>query len=236
LDNFTEIPFSIENLDRFYIRSSILQVITKFIPEFKGALLDIGCGQMPYRKIITENSKITKYVGIDLEDALIYNQSVQPDFTWDGIKMPFGDNEYGCILMTEVLEHIPNPIIALREAHRVLTEDGILVFTVPFLWPLHEVPNDECRYTPFSLERILGQSGFVNIHIYPTGGWHASLAQMLGLWVRRSGLSNRKRKLFSLLIKPLIRYLISKDKIPIDYIEGLMITGLYGFAYKSLNK
>jgi SAM-dependent methyltransferase len=236
VDNFTEIPFSIETLDLYYIRNSILKVIIKVIPELKGRLLDIGCGQMPYREFIITKSKVTEYKGIDLESALIYNKDIRPDYFWDGIQLPFGDNEYDTIIMTEVLEHTPNPIITLKETHRVLARNGILVFTVPFLWPLHEVPNDEFRYTPFSLKRILEQSGFVNINIYPTGGWHASLAQMLGLWVRRSGLSNWKRELFSQLIKPLIRYLISKDKVPIDFIEGQMITGLYGFAYKSLNK
>ncbi len=231
MDNFTEIPFNIANLDIYFIRTSILKALTETMPSFKGKLLDVGCGQMPYRKLINK-SEITTYIGVDLENALIYNPSIKPDFTWDGEKLPFKSNEFDTILLTEVLEHIPCPIISLKEIFRVLNNGGILFFTVPFLWPLHEPPHDEYRYTPFSLKRIFEQSGFSNIQIYAQGGWHASLAQMLGLWVKRSGISKNKRKLFSYLLKPLIKFLISKDIRPTNFSECQMITGLYGTAQK----
>ena len=110
---------------------------------------------------------------------------------------------------------------------------GHFFFTVPFLWPLHEVPHDEFRYTPFLLEKLLEESGFENIDIKATGGWHASMAQMLGLWVRRSPLSNQRRKIFSTILKPVIKYLIKIDKyFKVSFSESQMITGLYGIAYK----
>ena len=234
MNNFTEIPFSITNLDIYYIRRSILKVITESLPLLKGKLLDIGCGQMPYRELISKKSEITAYVGVDIANALIYDPNIRPDFTWDGEKLPFQDNEFDTILMIEVLEHIPCPIISLKEAFRVLNNGGILLFTVPFLWPLHEPPNDEYRYTPFSIKRIFEQSGFSNIQIHANGGWHASLAQMLGLWVRRSNISKRNRKLISHLLKPVIKFLISKDKRPTEFNECQMITGLYGTVQKIL--
>jgi len=195
--------------------------------------LDVGCGQMPYKKLICENSNITNYVGIDIENALIYNKEVRPDFTWDGRNMPFQNNEFDTVIMTEVLEHVPYPIDTLKEVHRVLNGGGFILFTVPFLWPLHETPHDEYRYTPFSLRRIFEEAGFHNIEIFSMGGWHASLAQMLGLWVIRSRISKRKRILLSVIIKPIIRFLILKDIRSNNFIEGTMITGLYGIAKKA---
>ena len=83
------------------------------------------------------------------------------------------------------------------------------------------------------MERHLSNSGFSEIDINATGGWHAAMAQMLGLWVRRSTMSSRKRKIFSRALKPLIKYLISKDKPnEVVFKEGQMITGLYGIAKK----
>jgi SAM-dependent methyltransferase len=121
----------------------------------------------------------------------------------------------------------------LKEVYRVLKKDGIFFFTVPFLWNLHEVPHDEYRYTPFSLQRHLENSGFRDINIKATGGWHASMAQMLGLWVRRSPLHPLKRKWFSILLKPVIKQLILKDSMSTPmFVEGQMITGLYGTAKK----
>jgi SAM-dependent methyltransferase len=233
MDNFIKIPYNSKNLDKYLVRTSILSNIKANCHLFKGKLLDIGCGKMPYRNLVKEKSKIREYIGIDLENALIYNENVKPDYTWDGEKLPFKNNEFETVLMIEVLEHVPKPEVTIKEAFRVLEEGGLIFFTVPFLWPLHEIPKDEYRYTPFALHRILKLSGFKEIEIHATGGWDASLAQMLGLWVRRRKMSNLKRKCLSIFFMPIIKYLISKDKKPIYFIESQMITGLYGFAKKS---
>ena len=231
--NFTQIKLSVETLDVYYIRSSIFNALKETLPQFKGHLLDIGCGKMPYKEYIFQNSEIASYTGLDIENALDYDATVRPDKTWDGKVMPFESNSFNCAFGTEVLEHCPEPEVVLKEVYRVLKKDGIFFFTVPFLWNLHEVPHDEYRYTPFSLQRHLENSGFRDINIKATGGWHASMAQMLGLWVRRSPLHPLKRKWFSILLKPVIKQLILKDsKSTPMFVEGQMITGLYGTAKK----
>ena len=233
IDNFTNIPFTKENLDRYYIRTAIFDALKIALKEFKGNLLDIGCGKMPYKNYILENSTVENYVGLDLDNALEYDKNIKPDYTWNGKVMPFEDNSFGCALGTEVLEHCPEPEVVLKEVHRVLKPEGIFFFTVPFLWNLHEVPHDAYRYTPFSLERHLKNSGFKNIEIKATGGWHAAMAQMLGLWVRRAPMSEKKRNYLAITLKPIIGYLIKKDKnSPINFVEGQMIPGLYGIAKK----
>jgi SAM-dependent methyltransferase len=232
-DGFLQIESSHSNLDRYYIRTSILNALNENLKRFSGEILDIGCGKMPYKNYILKNSNATKYTGLDIEDALVYDSEVKPDFTWNGINMPFENNSFDCAFGTEVLEHCPEPEIILKELHRVLKEDAIFFFTVPFLWNLHEVPHDEYRYTPFSLQRHLENSGFKDIEIKALGGWHASLAQMLGLWVRRAPMSAKKRKVLSSVLKPFILFLIKKDKnLTINFKEGQMITGLYGIAKK----
>jgi len=230
---FINISLEIKNLDRFYVRTSILKALKAVLPKFKGDLLDVGCGKMPYKEYILKNSSVVKYVGLDIEDALIYDSAIQPDFTWNGVLMPFEDNSYDCAFGTEVLEHCPEPEIILKEVLRVLKQEGVFFFTVPFLWNLHEVPHDEYRYTPFSLQRHLKNAGFKDIEIKALGGWHASMAQMLGLWVRRSPMSSRKRDFLSVILKPIIKFLIKLDsKTEVHFVSGQMITGLYGIAKK----
>lgn len=233
MKNFTEILFTTENLDRYYIRNSILLALKNHLALFQGSLLDVGCGKMPYKDFILKNSEVANYTGLDIENALKYDKTVQPDYFWDGKKMPLNDNSFNTIIATEVLEHCPDPEIVLKEVYRVLDKKGLFFFTVPFLWNLHEVPNDEYRYTPFSLERHLKNSGFNNIEIKATGGWHASMAQMLGLWVRRSPMKETKRKYLSRILKPVIKKLIKLDKREnVTFKDGQMITGLYGTAIK----
>lgn len=232
-DNFINIPFTRDNLDRYYVRKSILNAIENSLKHFTGDLLDIGCGKMPYKDFILKNSSADKYIGLDIENALQYDAAVKPDFTWDGIKMPFENSSFDTAFGTEVLEHCPEPKIILSETYRVLKNGGCFFFTVPFLWNLHEVPHDEYRYTPFALQRILKECGFQNIDIKATGGWHASMAQMLGLWIRRAPMPEKRRKLLSGILKPVINKLIKLDKHSFTgFSEGQMITGLYGVAYK----
>ena len=231
--DFTNLKITKNNLDVYQIRVKIFNFIKSSLSLFSGKILDVGCGKMPYKKYILENSKVTEYIGLDIDNALIYDKKIKPDYTWDGTRMPFENNTFESAFGTEVLEHCPNPEIILKEIYRVLKPGGVFLFTVPFLWNLHEVPHDEYRYTPFSLERHLKNSGFRDVTIKATGGWHASMAQMLGLWVRRSPMRHIKRQLLSWLVKPAIKYLITLDKPEkVQFKNGQMITGLSGFVKK----
>ena len=231
-DRFVDIRLSSETLDIYHIRVSIYRSLQSHLGKFHGTLLDIGCGQMPYREMILSRGQVNKYIGLDLENSQIHN-TAKADLLWDGISMPIADNSVDCAFATEVLEHCYQPGILLSETLRVLKPNGVFFFTVPFLWPIHEVPFDEYRYTPYSLEKLLQRAGFHEIVITAPGGWHSSMAQMLGLWVRRSPLSTIKRKWLSILLMPVIKYLLKnhKDQV-IDFQESQMLTSLHGISYK----
>jgi SAM-dependent methyltransferase len=232
-DGFTKIILSKNNLDVYLIRTSIFNALKNSLQHLNGRLLDIGCGKMPYKEYILENSEVNDYIGLDIEGALEYDSTVKPDITWDEKNLPFDDNSFDCTICTEVLEHCFETGIVLKEIFRVLKPDGVLFFTIPFLWNLHEVPRDEYRFTPFSIERHLKSSGFKVPYIKATGGWHSSLAQMMGLWVRRAPIQNKVRIILSWCFKPMVNYLINQDKkYPVKFDEGQMITGLYGIAKK----
>lgn len=233
MNDFINVKLSKKNIDRFHIRSSIFKAIKNNLNNFKGSLLDVGCGKMPYKEYILKNSTVNEYVGLDIENALLYDSNMKPDYTWDGLNMPFQNDSFETCIATEVLEHCPKPDLFLKECYRVLKSDGIFFFTVPFLWNLHEVPNDEYRYTPFSLERHLTHAGFKEIKIYANGGWHSSMAQMLGLWLKRSPMSTNKRKLLIFILFPFYKYLITiEQNKKIDFKEGQMIPSFYGTAKK----
>jgi len=232
-DEFTNPELSFYNFDRYLIRKKIFEALNRSLHLFCGNMLDIGCGQMPYKKFIISNSEVNEYTGLDIEYALVYDENVSPDITWDGKTMPFEDNFFDCAIGTEVLEHCPEPEILLKETFRVLKPGGVLFFSVPFLWNLHEVPNDEYRYTPFSLERHLTNSGFKNNEIHATGGWHAAMAQMIGLWVKRAPIPAVLRWALYCLVYPAYRFLLLMSRREnVNFRNGMMITGLYGTAVK----
>jgi ubiquinone/menaquinone biosynthesis C-methylase UbiE len=233
MSNFFDEKLTISNLDNFHIRKTIFNAIKNNLTKFHGNLLDVGCGQMPYRGYILENSNVDNYVGLDIETAIIYDKKIQPDVKWNGKKMPFDDEIFDVIFMTEVLEHVYTPKQLLKECCRVLKKDGIIFFTVPFVWPLHETPHDEFRYTPYALEKLLKESGFKNISIVACGGWSASLAQMIGLFVRRSPMKKYLRNFLSILMLPIVKFLLYKDKKDDKVIgENKIFTNFYGTAKK----
>jgi len=76
-------------------------------------------------------------------------------YTKVGVTIPVDNASIDCVIATEILEHCSFPDIIIKEICRVLKPQGKLVFTTPFLWPLHEIPDDAFRYTPFTPERLL---------------------------------------------------------------------------------
>ncbi len=234
MDEFINPGMGRRTIHRYVIRSAILRALTESLPLLRGRLLDFGCGRMPYREYILAGSKVHEYVGLDLSDAIVYQPGVRPDVVWDGHNIPFPESFFDCAIATEVLEHCPDPVLTLREIHRVLKRDAVFFFTTPFLWNLHEVPRDEYRYTPFALRRHLEQAGFGGIVIKPTGGWHSALAQMLGLWVHGAPMNRWVRVALTVCFMPLIRLLVRKDSgVHTDFDRQPMISGLYGTARKA---
>ena len=230
-DYFINISLKDELPDLFLIRTAIRDFLNNESVNLQGRFLDFGCGEMPYRKMLCENSQITQYIGLDLEVATV-NRKNKPDLTWDGKKIPLGDNSIDCAMATEVFEHCADTELVMKEIFRVLKPGGFLIFTVPFLWPLHEVPYDEYRFTPFSLNRHLKLSGFADVNINALGGWNASMAQMLGLWLRRAPMPDRRRKIMKFMLMPFYRYLIRRNFPVNNFTESTMITGLCGKAIK----
>lgn len=234
-DNFLSPSRSPRNIDLGLIRRSILTALLSQREKLEGRLLDVGCGQMPYKKILLESGggRVTEYIGLDLANNPIHQN--QPDILWDEGKIPLASNSVDSALLTEVLEHVPNPTELLTEILRVMKPGAVLFLTVPYLWPLHEVPYDNYRYTPFALTRHLQEAGFSNVELHATGGWDASLAQMLGLWVKRGPLGRIQRRLLAVFIFPLYLWLLHRDrKRPVvEFKEGTMLTGLWGTAVKA---
>ncbi len=119
-------------------------------------ILDVGCGLKPYKKYF-ENAT---YLGIDVEESGRESQNKIADKFFDGINIPYDDNEFDIIICTQVLEHALYADKLLSEMYRVLKTDGEVFLTVPFLWGEHEQPYDFRRFTSFGIKKLFEDTGF----------------------------------------------------------------------------
>lgn len=116
-----------------------------------GTLLDVGCGEKPFRN---SARNVATWIGLDVPN----NPSADVHGCADNI--PLGDESVDTVLNTQVLEHVPDPSAALREFHRVLRTGGCLILSAPQYYEMHEVPHDYYRFTEFGLRHLLAQAGF----------------------------------------------------------------------------
>ena len=229
--DFLNPKLSKRSIDTFWIRTQIKESLSKNLKSLNGKLLDVGAGDQPYRDFIISSSNISEYCPLDLENNDRYKKC---ENTWDGKIMPFRNDSFDSAIATEVLEHCPDPNKTISEIFRVLKPGGFFFFTVPFIWPLHLVPHDEFRYTPFSLRRILKEEGFFDIAVSSCGGWNATLAHFLGLWARRAGHSKIFKDSISLLLIPFYKFLLSRDKpLSENYVENTITPCFWGKAKKN---
>lgn len=159
---------SIRNIGEIIIDTLRLDFLGRAFREvgMHEKLLDVGCGVKPFKFIYEQYTKTS--VGIDVNTSP-HSQHVV-DKIYDGRNIPFNDEDFDIVLSTEVMEHVMDPDLFLREINRVLKKNGVLILTVPFFVSLHEEPHDYYRYTIHGLKYLLHKSGFEVLRVESLGG------------------------------------------------------------------
>ena len=172
--------------DDIYLHfSEVLKKIEYYAPRFKGEILDIGAGKSPYRKFFN----VDKYIKLDNFDYP--GIDIKADITK---KIPLKSNSVDNVVCFQVLEHIKKPEKVVNEIYRVLKPGGFCLLTTHMAAPLHGIPYDYYRFTPFILKELFKK--FKSIEIKENGGAALSIFQLI-VW----GINE---KLPNILAKPLI--------------------------------
>ena len=113
--------------------------------------------------------------------------AVAPDVIADVACVPLADACADAVVCTEILEHVSSPETVIAEAHRLIRPDGMLIISVPFLYPVHADPYDFRRLTAVSLETMLRVAGFTDVSILTQGLYFTVLMDMI-----RAGLARMR--------------------------------------------
>jgi SAM-dependent methyltransferase len=95
--------------------------------HFHGQVLDVGCGIGEFLNCYKAG------FGVDANPLLV-SECLQRGYkscVAVAGSLPFASRSFDGVLISNVLEHLDDPKIALREAARVSRTEGILVITVP---------------------------------------------------------------------------------------------------------
>ena len=142
-----------------------------------GALvLDAGAGDTPYRDLWAG----AKYESADFEQVPGKSYS-ENNYVCDLAQIPVDDERYDLVLLTQVLEHLPEPLEVLRELNRVLKPGGRLWASMPLFYEEHDTPYDFYRYTQFGLQHLFERAGFGVERLEWLEGYFGTLSYQAGL-------------------------------------------------------
>ncbi|GAC53867.1 class I SAM-dependent methyltransferase [Gordonia amicalis] len=99
----------------------------------------------------------------------------------DALRLPYADNSFDVVLMSEILEHIPSDESAISEMVRVLKPGGVAAVTVPRYWPekvcwalsdeYHEVEGGHVRI--YKASELAGKLRTAGLEVTGTDHAHA---------------------------------------------------------------
>jgi len=144
----------------------ILHVLRRFLP-LNASFFEIGCGsgfvlgavRRTFPTLAISASEVS-VVGLSVAKSRVSNVSF---YQMDARNIPFRE-EFDAIGVFDVLEHIDDDSLAIRESFQSLKKGGILVLTVPqhqWLWSrTDEISHHHRRYSRKDLENKLILAGF----------------------------------------------------------------------------
>jgi ubiquinone/menaquinone biosynthesis C-methylase UbiE len=154
----------------------------KKIPE-GSTILDAGAGESPFKKFCGHLKYIAQDFGqyhgdgeIGLQTGTWNNSKL--DIVSDILSIPLPDGSVDAIMCTEVLEHVPDPLGAIKEFNRLIKPGGYLLLTAPFASLTHFAPyHFASGLSKYFYEKHLPDNGFEITDLQLNGNFFEYVAQ-----------------------------------------------------------
>jgi 2-polyprenyl-3-methyl-5-hydroxy-6-metoxy-1,4-benzoquinol methylase len=164
----------------------LLDKVVRFKRE--GKLLDVGAGVGTLLSVAARRGFIVQGVEVSEWAAAFARKEKGLDVLTGPLENACLETEsFDIVTINHVLEHVQDPLALLREIHRILKNDGLLVIGVPNFgsimagllgakWPSLRPEEHIWHFTPATLTQMIAKSGFDEAYFeakenHPGAGW-----------------------------------------------------------------
>jgi SAM-dependent methyltransferase len=139
-------------------RRRIVEEGIKRLPLSGLMVLDVGGRLQPYRELL--GKRVKQYVAID--------PLLTPLANVGGVAqaLPFRAMQFDLVLCTQVLEYLPDPMLAVEEIRRVLRKGGVAFISAPSIF-IRDSDKEYWRFLPEGLRYLL--RNFQTVEVIPEG-------------------------------------------------------------------
>tara|TARA_B100001027_G_scaffold195432_1_gene151756 strand:- start:297 stop:944 length:648 start_codon:yes stop_codon:yes gene_type:complete len=208
--NYFNLIFSNKSILRIFQ----LEIFKKF--KINGNIIEFGASDEIEKNFCNSKLKNCKisYSNINSSNKEFVNIDLQ--------KKILIELKYDYIIIFNVLEHLLDPNLALRNLSKICKKNGKIIGSTPFLFRIHGAPKDYSRFTKDHLIELLKSSNFKDIEIIELGtGPFLACISLLRSYLKYLPVFYQLLVLFALVFDKLIKLFIKTDpkKIyPIGYV------------------